>query len=76
MHIWCEILPCLIGWNYREDLEITERPHWDTYEVSQSTNSLLAESSTNITWHQKKGTRYGEGKCKVTFDKLLILVSS
>ena len=30
--------------NYREDLEIAERPHWNIYQVSQSANSLRAES--------------------------------
>lgn len=75
MHIWCEILPCLIGWNYREDLEITERPHWDIYEVSQS--KTLCELRVKLNqYHLASKERYGEGKCKVTYDKLLNLVSS
>ena len=69
MHIWCEILPCLIGWNYREDLEITG------YIRSLAVNKLFASWDFNQ-YHLASKERYGEGKCKVTYDKLLILVSS
>ena len=69
MHIWCEILPCSIEWNYREILKLQK-------DLIRSQQTLCEPRVKFNQYHQASKERYGEGKCKVTYDKLLILVSS